>query len=60
MADRMTANNKCCKCENEWSDRPIGFAKYHACPSCGSAYWVWTDYADPAIQSMDKNKLPAR
>ncbi len=41
----MSASNRCCECRYEWSDMPIGFAEFQACPACGSAYWVWTNYS---------------
>jgi predicted nucleic acid-binding Zn-ribbon protein len=40
----MFANNRCIECAHEWQDRPMGFALYHACPECGSAYWEWINY----------------
>jgi len=41
---RMQAKNRCCRCRHEWVDRPMGFARHPACPSCGSAYWEWLNY----------------
>jgi ssDNA-binding Zn-finger/Zn-ribbon topoisomerase 1 len=38
------ALNRCCRCSFEWQDEPFGNAKHHACPRCGSVYWLWLDY----------------
>jgi hypothetical protein len=41
---RDIAENRCAECRCEWRDRPIGFARQHECPRCGSLYWEWTNY----------------
>ncbi len=40
----MKTENECCKCGHRWQDKPWGYAKTHACPKCGSAYWKWLNY----------------
>ena len=41
---RENALNRCCRCGYEWQDRPFGDARYHACPKCGSVYWLWLNF----------------
>lgn len=42
--NKTTAHNRCSRCDHEWFDRPVGFARHFECPKCGSLYWVWLDY----------------
>ena len=41
---KVIAHNRCLKCDHEWQDKPMGFARHLACPKCGSEYWEWINY----------------
>ena len=56
----MIAQNRCCKCAHEWKDKPMGFARLPACPSCGSAYWEWTNYASRDDDKSARQETPKR
>jgi ssDNA-binding Zn-finger/Zn-ribbon topoisomerase 1 len=43
----IVAHNRCCECEYEWQDAPMGHARYMQCPRCGSKYWEWINYGRP-------------
>jgi predicted nucleic acid-binding Zn-ribbon protein len=54
MARQLTARNRCCDCGHGWTDFPIGFARHHACPACGSAYWQWLNYGESQDRAEDQ------
>jgi hypothetical protein len=41
---RAVASNRCLKCDHEWRDKPMGFARHLTCPRCRSEYWAWVNY----------------
>ena len=45
-SSQAIASNQCCRCDYQWQDQPYGLAKYHACPKCNSAYWVWVNFSN--------------